>query len=571
MMEEILEAYYADNAKKLRAVVNSILSGFGGISDKDYDDFYSIANEVFVHIMRKYDGEQNFDGYLYACLQNKLKTEMTARNRKKRIADRRVISIDTPVGDDTGATIGDMIPSGFDVETVVLEEMDHMYNERIERYFSGLSLIQRQIVEMKMGELSVSEIKRRLRLNEKQYRQHCRELKSFDKIQVLLRDVDAVNQIKGGNLRMSDTVTMEKSKEYNLSVVSIARKMDKHILRFDHPLQREADQWSPAMKGNLISDILQGNPIPALIFAEQVVNDVAIIWNLDGKQKCTNMYMYMKDGYKVSKNIRRFLITYQTAVVDKAGKPVYDGNGFPVYEKKEFDIRGKKFSELPEELREKFTDYSFKITQYINCSGEDIAYHIARYNDGKPMSVSQKGITRIGEEYAQMVKSISNMAFFREYGGYKVSEFRNGTIYRVVIESVMAANYIADWKKKQEELCEYIREHASCADFEQFENLVGRLEKVITGQVADLFNSRDSFLWFALFAGFVEEETDDKKFIAFLTEFARSLHAKKIAGVSFDDLNGKATKDKNVVIKKLSHLKTLMQEYLGKRAKAACA
>lgn len=570
-MEKILNAYYADNAKKLRAVVDKILSGFGGISGKDYDDFYSIANEVFADIMRKYDGEQNFDGYLYTCLQNRFKTEMTARNRKKRITDRMVISIDAPVSDDTGATVGDMIPSGFDVETVVMEDMNHMYNERIERYLSSLSSVQRQIVEMKMGELSVSEIKKQLRLSEKQYQQHCKAVKSFDKVQILLDGVDTANEIKGGNLQMSDTVTMEKSKEYNLSVVSIARKMDKHILRFDHPLQREADQWSPAMKGNLISDILQGNPIPALIFAEQVVHDVAIIWNLDGKQKCTNMYMYMKDGYKVSKNIRRWLIAYQTAVVDKAGKPVYDGNGFPVYEKKEFDIRGKKFSELPEELQEKFTDYSFKITQYINCSGEDIAYHIARYNDGKPMSASQKGITRIGEEYAQMVKSISNMAFFREYGGYKVSEFRNGTIYRVVIESVMAANFIANWKKKQEDMCEYIKEHASCADFEQFENMVGRLEKVITRQTAELFDSRDSFLWFALFARFMNEETDDKRFIGFMTEFARSLHAKKLAGISFDDLNGKATKDKNVVIKKLSHLETLMREYLGRGAKAACA
>lgn len=570
-MEKILNAYYADNAKKLRAVVDKILSGFGGISGKDYDDFYSIANEVFANIMRKYDGEQNFDGYLYSCLQNKLKTEMTARNRKKRITDRMVISIDAPVGDDTDTTVGDMIPSGFDVETVVMEDMNHMYNERIERYLSSLSSVQRQIVEMKMGELSVSEIKKQLRLSEKQYQQHCKAMKSFDKVQVLLSGVDTANEIKGGNLQMSDTVTMEKSKEYNLSVVSIARKMDKHILRFDHPLQREADQWSPAMKGNLISDILQGNPIPALIFAEQVVHDVAIIWNLDGKQKCTNMYMYMKDGYKVSKNIRRWLIAYQSAVVDKAGKPVYDGNGFPVYEKKEFDIRGKKFSELPEELQEKFTDYSFKITQYINCSGEDIAYHIARYNDGKPMSASQKGITRIGEEYAQMVKSISNMAFFREYGGYKVSEFRNGTIYRVVIESVMAANFIANWKKKQEDMCEYIKEHASCTDFENFENMVGRLEKVITRQTADLFDSRDSFLWFALFARFINEETDDKRFIDFMTEFARSLHEKKLAGISFDDLNGKATKDKAVMIKKLSHLETLMREYLGRRAKAACA
>lgn len=566
-MEEILNMYYENNARKLRTIVDKILSGFGGISNKDYDDFYSIANEVFVHIMKKYDGKQNFDGYLYTCLQNKVKAEMTARNRRKRMADRMVISIDTPVGGDSDATIGDMIPSDFDMDSVVLGDMALFHDERMEKYLNSLNKIQRQIIEMKMEDAPVSEIKERLQLCDKQYQQHCRELKSFDKIQFLLSGLNNINTFEEDDLKMSDTVTMEKSKEYNLNVVSIARKMDKHILRFDHPLQREADQWSPAMKGNLISDILQGNPVPPLIFAEQVVNDVAIVWNLDGKQKCTNMYIYMKDGYKVSKNIRRWLITYQAAVVDSKGNPVYDRNKFPVYERREFDIRGKKFSELPEELQEKFTDYSFKITQYINCSGEDIAYHIARYNDGKPMSASQKGITRVGEEFAQMVKAISNMPFFREQGGYKVSEFRNGTIYRVVIESVMAANFIGNWKKKQEDMCEFIREHASCADFENFENLVGRLERVIRQEVSDMFDSRDSFLWFALFSRFIKGGMEDGKFIDFMEEFASSLHSKKIDGVSFDDLNTKATKDKNVVIKKMNHLERLMGEYLGNHAK----
>ena len=33
-MEELLKAYYADNAKKLRGLVDKILSKFGGLSDR---------------------------------------------------------------------------------------------------------------------------------------------------------------------------------------------------------------------------------------------------------------------------------------------------------------------------------------------------------------------------------------------------------------------------------------------------------------------------------------------------------------------------------------------------------
>lgn len=120
-------------------------------------------------------------------------------------------------------------------------------------------------------------------------------------------------------------------------------------------------------------------------------------------------------------------------------------------------------------------------------------------------------------------------------------------------------------------MCEFIREHASCTDFENFENMVGRLERVIRQEVSDMFDSRDSFLWFALFSRFIKGGTEDEKFIDFMEEFASCLHSKQIEGVSFDDLNTKATKDKNVVIKKMNHLERLMGEYLGNHSKCSCA
>lgn len=86
-MEQILVTYYSNNAKKLHNTVDKILLKFGGISGKDVDDFYSLANEVFVDVMRRYDGTQSFDGFLYSCLLNKIKTEITRRNREKRKAD----------------------------------------------------------------------------------------------------------------------------------------------------------------------------------------------------------------------------------------------------------------------------------------------------------------------------------------------------------------------------------------------------------------------------------------------------------------------------------------------------
>ncbi len=409
-------------------------------------------------------------------------------------------------------------------------------------------------------------------MSDKEYNEQFRQIKSFNNIKTIrtLFANSSKFEEKEEEVVMITTQTAEKSKPMLYSIASINKKIENRTIRFDHPLQRESDQWNPSMKGNLISDILQGNPLPEIVFAEQIVNGIPVIWDLDGKQRCTNCYAFVNDGFKVSRNIRRWNIQYLAQTKDENGKPVLDENGFPISEYKKFDIRNKRFSQLPIELQEKFLDYTFKCDQYLNCDSDEIAYHIIRYNEGKSMSKSQKGITRIGEEFAALVKSISAMPFFREKGGYKVSEAKNGTLERVVVESVMASKYLNEWKKEQENICEYLKENATSEDFDNFEDMVERLERVVTDDISDMFNSKDSFLWFGLFARFINTGEDDKKFIEFMAEFAQSLHSKKVDGTTFDELcidkeTGKtrATKDKYIVIPKMELLEKLMLEYLG--------
>ena len=561
--DKILDGYYKDNAQKLRAIVDKLLRDFGGISQKDYDDFYSLANAVFAGALKQYDAARDFDGFLYSCLSNRIKTEITRRNRIKRRADMTAISIDTPIGGEGGATIGDTLQSEFDITKEIDRETGLFRDDKVVRYLDRIPVRTRQILEMKMESISASDIKKILKLSDKDYERSYRQARFFDYTSILFQDTGRVSNLEEVTVMQKSTQTLEKSKPDKLCIASINKKIERHTIRFDHPLQRESEQWSPAMKGNLISDILQGNPIPPLVFAEQVANGLAIIWDLDGKQRCTTAYSFSKDAFKITKNIRRWLIAYQTSVKGKDGTEIFDKSGFPVYEKQEFDIRGKKYSELPEELQDRFKEYNFEIVQYLNCSSEDIAYHIARYNEGKPMTVSQKGLTRLGEKFATMVKSISGMPFFRDYGGYKVSEGGNGTVNRVVVESVMAANFLEHWKKKQEDMCEFIKDNATAEDFDSFEDLVERITRAGTEETFNMFDSKDSFMWFGLFARFVKTGFGDSRFIEFMAEFSRSLHRREINGKSFDDLNGKATKDKAVVLNKINHLEKLMNEYLG--------
>lgn len=131
----------------------------------------------------------------------------------------------------------------------------------------------------------------------------------------------------------------------------------------------------------------------------------------------------------------------------------------------------------------------------------------------------------------------------------------------------MASHFIQNWKKRQEEMCSYIKDNATVNNFDDFEEMVERLTQVASEDVTGMFNSKDSFLWFGLFARFTNTGLDDEQYIEFMIEFDHSLHDINIEGVSFNELCGKSTKDKSVVIKKMNHLEALMKNYLGVKSR----
>ena len=185
-MEQILNKYYADNAKKLHKVVDKILLKFGGSSDKDVDDFYSLSNEVFVDVMARYDDSQSFDAFLYSCLLNKIKTEMTRRNREKRKADRMSISIDTPIGDDENCTIGDMIASDFSIEKELFEkDKREEWSEEANMYLDSLSPLQRKIAFLLSDNNTPNEICEELHITLKHFENSMKRILADERIRSL--------------------------------------------------------------------------------------------------------------------------------------------------------------------------------------------------------------------------------------------------------------------------------------------------------------------------------------------------------------------------------------------------
>ena len=186
LQSDILDSYYADNAKKLHKVVDRILSKFGGLSNKDTDDFYSLANEVFAEIMTRYDYEQSFDGFLYSCLSNKIMTEITRRNREKRKADRMSVSLDGTNENEEECSLLDIIPSDFDTfEEVAKRQGRGQYQDKVQRYISRLSNRQISILNLLVDGYKDSEIQLILEISSTEYWEDLKIMRSYENVKIL--------------------------------------------------------------------------------------------------------------------------------------------------------------------------------------------------------------------------------------------------------------------------------------------------------------------------------------------------------------------------------------------------
>lgn len=185
-LQPILDTYYADNAKKLHKVVDRILSRFGGLSNKDKDDFYSLANEVFADIIKKYDDSQSFDGFLYSCLSNNIMTEITKRNREKRKADRMSISLDATNESGEDCCLLDFIPSDFDTFEEVAKRQDgEQYRDKVQMYIAKLSNEQVSILNLLVDGYKPYEVRQILEISEKEYSDNMQTMRSYDNVKIL--------------------------------------------------------------------------------------------------------------------------------------------------------------------------------------------------------------------------------------------------------------------------------------------------------------------------------------------------------------------------------------------------
>lgn len=594
-MEHFLNTYYANNAKKLHTVIDQIFyKYFGGTKGKDMEEFYGIGTDVLTEIWEKktYDASKgDFDGYIYRALSMAFIDEFKKQNRDKRsmkifmldkeghkVMDEKTgkpikvsvpdLRLDAPLSEDSSITQGDMVQSDFNLDAKVFEDIGS-YSDNVEKFLESLSDMQKEIAILIMKGYEAKDIKCILNMTDRQYKECWSVITSYDKKRILYKENNNVEDGEMNTITTEENVT-EKYKNTSYSIDSISKQLKKKRIRDDHILQRHSGQWKGFAKSELVSDILRGKSLTQIIISEEIKNGLKMQWLIDGKQRCTTLDDYLHDGFAISKNVKNYSIKYQAPKTDDSGNEIVNEDGFTDMEWKSFDIRGKKFSQLPEELQDIFKDRQIPVLYNMDCTKQDIANDIARFNRSRPMNKAQNGWLGLEESFAEFVENIAKMQFFQpEFSGstYTRNNSTSGAIRRIIVESIMVSDFINDFGDF-DKMCEFLSEEASDLNFTEFYSLVERLTAICnTEKIASLFDAKDSFLWFGLFSRFAKLGLDDNKFADFMNEF-EALHTVRIEGKSFDDIlaESKSTKDKNIVIKKIDHLEKLMNEYLGTHA-----
>ena len=291
--------------------------------------------------------------------------------------------------------------------------------------------------------------------------------------------------------------------------------------------------------------------IPSIILAETVDGQLIIV---DGGSRTAAFNMIRNGNHKIKSSVDNPFIPYR--------KMVKDNNGKVTWEDATFDIRNKTFDQFPRELQKKFDEYQVETVIHENCTKDDIAMYMKRYNERKNFSASQKQFLYL-PKFAEQIRNITKKQFFIKNCDIEDSKKENGILKRIVSECIMITYHFDKWNKNGKRLATYLNENGTEEQFNKLDENISRLENIVTEKTKYLFNGKDTFIWLALFEKFTQFGLDDTEFSRFLESFIDGLREKEVDGKQFDHVDDKgSTKDKINISTKLHILETLMREFL---------
>ena len=119
------------------------------------------------------------------------------------------------------------------------------------------------------------------------------------------------------------------------------------------------------------------------------------------------------------------------------------------------------------------------------------------------------------DKYAKRIRKLMDSKFFIDCNVYSNNDNEKGNIERIIVETLMCVNHFDKWGREAKRLFKYINDHGTEQEFDILEENIDRLGNIITEDIKDIFNKKDSFIFLTLFDKFTKCGVDDEKFANF--------------------------------------------------------
>lgn len=344
-------------------------------------------------------------------------------------------------------------------------------------------------------------------------------------------------------------------------------------------LQRDA-VWTRYQQSMFIDSVIHGDDIPDIVIAQTGTGRTAQRVLIEGGQRCNTLELFIHDAFAISrhKDIKPVVVVQPKMIplLDANGKPVKEKpagkkrsvvkmvqateDGEPLYEYVLFDMRGKKFSQLPSQLQQQITDRILNVKVLVNCTPEEIARQMFKYNLGSKMNPVQIGEILSGEKLASWKGKLRKHKLFTWYSIWNERGIAKDDIERCITESFVLINCPDTWKSSNySKIAQGFVEYASENNLNNFVYIIDEMVKAIESvNVQDYLNAKNLFLIIPLFAEFMATSYDNKCFGEFLQAWFENIKDTTDYAL-FDE---KSTKSKASVIARLEILKEAMDTYM---------
>ena len=267
--------------------------------------------------------------------------------------------------------------------------------------------------------------------------------------------------------------------EREYTVKTINEGIEGGNIVFNHPMQRKPGQWDNEQQSLLIHSILANFAVPQTYALQMFDGDYDSFSVLDGKQRLTTIYDYMKDGFSLSGNTPDVNIQKKRVVTDENGKRK------PETIIEEYEIAGKYFSEIDAKLQDKLKDKVLSVIILVDCTDEEIEDQFYRLNNGTALTKDQKTRVLLGDELSAFIDRVEASEFFSEksHKSYFTSlQRKRGEVQTCILQTLML---VMDYQFKNfnndatMEFAEWFRVNHKNSDLEYCEELFCKLNKAV--------------------------------------------------------------------------------------------